>query len=264
MSADDLVVVVLLGLAVGTILGGLGGGGAIIVVPGLVYLVGVPIHEAITLSLVIVGLAAATGLLPYAAAGQVRYRVALVFGAVGLPGTWLGGTVNRHADGDVLLLAFAVVMASAAIALLFDLRRGRSAGRSSFTAAPAPRWPAAVPLAFAVGFLTGLFGVGGGFIVVPALLLVLRLPIVEAAGTSLLIVVLNSATALLPRVGAVHVDWVVLVPLAAVAMTAAILGKKGADRCSPLLLSRAFATLLVVVAACTAWQSMVGLQHPQI
>lgn len=254
----DLTVVVLLGLVVGTILGGLGGGGAIIVVPGLVYLVGEPTHEAITLSLVIVGLAAATGLLPYGAAGQIRYRVALVFGVVGLPGTWLGGSVARHADGDVLLLAFAVVMAGAAIALLRDVRRARPDTGSE------PSWPAAVLVAFAAGFLTGLFGVGGGFIVVPALLLVLRLPIAEAVGTSLLIVVLNSTTALLPRLGTVHVDWAVLLPLAVIAMTAAVLGKRAADRCSPVLLSRAFAVLLVVVAGCTAWQSLIGLHQTQL
>jgi len=117
-----------------------------------------------------------------------------------------------------------------------------------------------VAVALGVGLLTGFFGVGGGFVVVPALVLVLRLPIQQAVGTSLMIVALNSATSLVSRAGTVNFDWAVIVPFTLAAMVATLAGKRVADRLPAAQLKRGFAILLILVAAYTAWQSIDGLR----
>ncbi|HEY0948652.1 sulfite exporter TauE/SafE family protein, partial [Nocardioides sp.] len=120
--------------------------------------------------------------------------------------------------------------------------------------------PTAVAVvALLVGLLTGFFGVGGGFVVVPALVLVLGVPMQQAVGTSLLIVALNSGTSLLSRIGGPEVDWTVVLPFAVAAMVAAVLGKRVADRLPARRLAVGFAVLLILVAGYTSWQSLAGI-----
>ena len=279
--------IVLLGLVIGAVLGGLGGGGAILTVPVLVYVVGQTAQDATTSSLVIVGLTAAVGVLSYLAARRVRWGLGLTFGLVGFPATFLGSFLNHRVDENVLLLGFSGLMVLAALAMFGD--RGRpteettpSAGspapgtatrgdRSAATRLLEPATTAGasvrpspvlvVAVALGVGLLTGFFGVGGGFVIVPALVLVLRLPIQQAVGTSLMIVALNSATSLVSRAGTAHFDWGVIVPFTLAAMIATLAGKRVADRLPAQRLKRGFAVLLVLVAAYTAWQSVQGLTH---
>ena len=288
---------VLLGLVIGAVLGGLGGGGAILTVPALVYLLDQPAQAATTGSLVIVGLSALTGVLPQARSGHVHWRLGLTFGLVGLPATWLGSRLNHHVDEDVLLLGFSLLMLAAATAMLTDRAgRPRREQRSAPSTAaqdraqdraqdPAPgadRRPQAtatlarpdapgrrtrshlspvgvVATALLVGLLTGFFGVGGGFVVVPALVVVLGMRMQQAVGTSLLVVALNSGTALLSRLGGPEVDWSVVLPFALAAMLAAVLGKQLADRLPARRLTVGFAVLLILVAGYTAWQSVPGI-----
>ncbi len=272
-----LVWIVVLGLLIGGVLGGLGGGGAILTVPALVYIIGQSAEAATTSSLVIVGLSAAVGVLSYVRADRVRWKLGLTFGVVGLPATWLGSFLNHRVDGDLLLLGFAAVMLLAAVAMVFDSskRGGRDADVTvpvtdgavtdgavrepavSRPAAPSP--VAVVAVALVVGMLTGFFGVGGGFVIVPALVLVLRVPMHAAVGTSLFIVALNSATALMARAGTAHFDWMVIVPFTLAAMVATLAGKRVADRLPARKLQIGFAALLVLVAVYTAWQSSTGL-----
>lgn len=273
----------LLGLAIGAVLGGLGGGGAILTVPALVYVLGEPAQSATTSSLVIVGLSALTGVASYVAGGHVRWRLGLVFGLVGLPATWVGSQLNRSVDENLLLLGFAVLMVGAAGAMVGKRlqRRGPgpapepvddvapegSGGVATLTrTAPAPapaetrsRPVVVVVTALALGLLTGFFGVGGGFVVVPALVLVLGLPMTDAVGTSLMIVALNSGTSLLSRTGGPALDWAVVVPFALAAMAATVAGKQVAGRLPQRRLTNGFAVLLVLVAGYTAWQSAAGL-----
>lgn len=272
---------VLLGLAIGAVLGGLGGGGAILTVPALVYLLDQPAQAATTGSLVIVGLSAATGVASYVRNRQVRWRLGLLFGAVGLPATWFGSYLNHRVDQDLLLLGFAALMVVAAAAMITSRLRPADdrTAESGSPRRPTPLGCGGVatlartdtevrtrcsPLAVAatglfVGLLAGFFGVGGGFVVVPALVVVLGVPMQQAVGTSLLIVALNSGTALLSRVGGPAVDWSVVVPFALAAMAATVAGKKVADRLPERGLSLGFAVLLVLVAGYTAWQSVPGL-----
>lgn len=294
----DLLWIILLGLLIGLVLGGLGGGGAILTVPALVYVVGQQAQDATTSSLVIVGLTAAVGVLSYRSAGRVRWGMGLTFGAVGLPATWLGSFLNHRVDENLLLLGFSVLMVLAAVAMVADQSRGassstpangspegtsavsttsarpsgatarRSPGSSTSvldrpataearTGRPSPA--AIVGVALVVGLLTGFFGVGGGFIIVPALVLVLRLPMHQAVGTSLMIVALNSATSLGSRLTTANFDWAVIVPFTLAAMAATLAGKRVADRLPARQLKLGFAALLILVAGYTAWQSVDAL-----
>lgn len=289
-----LVTILALGLVIGLILGGLGGGGAILTVPALVYIVGQPAQEATTSSLVIVGLTAAVGVLSYVRAARVRWGLGLAFGLLGLPATWLGTFLNHRVNEHLLLLGFSVLMLGAAAAMVADrtkqapepdARPARAVAPNRLPAEPsfgaqAPKAattsllerpattettssrpsPLAVILAaLAVGLLTGFFGVGGGFVIVPALVLVLRVPMQQAVGTSLMIVALNSATSLLARAGTAHFDWEVIVPFTLAAVVATLAGKRVADRLPARQLKIGFAALLILVGGYTAWQSVDGL-----
>ncbi|MGK2875531.1 MAG: sulfite exporter TauE/SafE family protein [Nocardioides sp.] len=284
-----LALTVALGLLIGAVLGALGGGGAILTVPALVYLVGQPAQEATTSSLVIVGLTAAVGMASYLSSHRVRWGLGLTFGIVGFPATWLGSYFNHRVDQHLVLLGFSVLMIAAAAAMVGDRpRNADTAHEATKSAEPGPPRPAqgsthtsrvtvlerssgapasrmipspvaVVLVALAVGLLTGFFGVGGGFVVVPALVLVLRLPMHLAVGTSLMIVALNSSTSLVARAGTAHFDWGVIIPFTVAAMVATLAGKRVAERVPARRLKLSFAALLVLVAGYTAWQSIDGL-----
>jgi uncharacterized membrane protein YfcA len=167
-----------LGFGIGALLGLLGGGGSILTVPALVYLLGQTPQAAVTTSLVIVGVNSALGALFHRAQGALNWRVALVFGGAGMVASYLVANAARGLPPELLMTAFAVLML--AIGLLMLLR-------------PVPQRPAGAPVTawkvvaggVAVGALTGLLGVGGGFLIVPALVMLVGLPIREAVGTSL-------------------------------------------------------------------------------
>lgn len=287
----ELLLLLALGLLIGAVLGGIGGGGAVLTVPALVYLVGQSAQEATSSSLVVVGLTALAGAATYLRSGRVRWGVGVLFAAVGVPAAWLGSLLNRRVDEEVLLLGFAAVMVVAALAMVTGAgSRRREPVRAAVGAVPAatggagvlaaPAVPAVPPsaqdgsavpagppadsswrrppvlvtvaVASAAGLLTGFFGVGGGFVVVPALVLALRLPLQQAVGTSLVVVALNSGTALASRTAELHLSWSVVVPFALAAMAATLLGKRVADRLPARLLQLAFAALMVLVAAYTA------------
>ena len=211
-----------LGLLVGLALGALGGGGSILTVPALVYGLDQDPHVATTSSLVIVGTTSLVALVPHARGGRVRVGQGLLFGALGTGGALAGSALAANVDPDVLLTAFAGLMTLVAVLML---RRSRvadagSALASDLTLEPmltlhpltcaCPRVVRLVVTASAVGLLTGFFGVGGGFVLVPALVLALGFPMPVAVGTSLLVIAVNSATALAARVGpvaAIDLDW---------------------------------------------------------
>lgn len=258
-----------IGLAIGLVVGALGGGGGVLTVPALVYLLGASTHEAAAASLVIVGVAALTGLPVHARRGHVRWGAGVVFGSVGTVSAVAGAVLARDLDPSVLLLAFAGVITVAAVLMIRDARRGgdQDDARSPPAALPGPalqhfralRWALVVLGGLAVGLTTGLFGVGGGFLAVPVLVLVLRWPARAAIGTSLLVIVINSIGALVPRLGAEALDARLVVPVTAAAVTGTVLGKLVADRVSTPSLSRVFAALLLLLAAYTAVRSSIAL-----
>ncbi|MEU7815235.1 sulfite exporter TauE/SafE family protein [Pseudonocardia sp. NPDC049154] len=289
-----IVLAALLGLVMGAVIGGLGGGGGVLTVPALVYLLGQSAQAATTASVVIVGVTAAAGVIARARSGGVDWRTGVMFGLVGVPAAWLGTAVNHRVDQPTLMLAFAGLTLIAALAMLLDARGKRAAGPAApdptgaepdtddgaaparasdgaggGTVLAADRRSRAGPLlAFAaevagggaaVGFLTGFLGVGGGFLVVPVLVIMLRMPMTLAIGTSLLIIALNSASSMVSRLGALHLDWRIVVPFTLAAVVGTLLGKRISDRLSGRTLGIAFAWLLVGVGLFVGIQNLLAL-----
>lgn len=253
-----IVTAVVIGLGVGLVLGGFGGGGSVLTVPALVFLLGERPHNAATASLVIVGISAVIGLLARARTGHVRWAPGAGFGAIGTPTAVAGTMLGRNLDPHALLLAFAALILVAALSMLRGITGATVAPLATELTSPA-RFALIVLSGAVTGFATGLFGVGGGFLVVPALVIILRWPMQIAIGTSLLVIVINSIASLSARVATESFSWKVIIPVTITAVIGTLLGRAAADRVSSTSLSRAFAGLLVAVAAYTATTSVIGL-----
>lgn len=237
---DPLVLV--LAVLVGVALGLLGGGGSILMVPLLVYAAGVEPREAIAMSLVVVGTTAAASALGHARAGRVRWRTAAVFGVGGIAGAYAGGRVGALLPGTVLLVAFALMMLVTAAAMLRDRRTpGEGDGGD--------HGPWLVVLeGVGVGFVTGLVGAGGGFLVVPALVLLGGLSMPAAVGTSLAVIALKSGAALVGYLSAVSLDWGLTAVVTGAAVAGAMVGARLVDRVPAPRLRRAFGWAVLVAA----------------
>lgn len=261
---------VVVGLVIGAALGALGGGGSILTVPALVYLLGQNPHGAITASLVIVGVTASAGALGHLRARRVRLCEGLVFGALGVVGSVAGSRLAAGIAPSELLAGFSVVMLVAATAMVLRARQPAPAlagatagpsgapGRSCLSGGGSLPHPVVmVATATGVGLLTGFFGVGGGFVVVPALVLVLGFDMATAAATSLLVIAINSGAALLGRIGApVHVDWAVVGAFGLAAVGASIVGARFAGVVDQRRTAWAFSGLLVAVGLYTLVRSV--------
>ncbi|WP_406726478.1 sulfite exporter TauE/SafE family protein [Streptomyces sp. GD-15H] len=238
-----LILALTAGAVVGLALGALGGGGSLLAVPALIYLLGFTPAAATTASLVIVTVTSLTALYAHARAGHVRWRAGAAFAAAGLLPAALAGAAAARLPQAVLTLAFAGV---AALAALKMLRPADPAGAGSSTVRPGRAAGAGAGL----GALTGLLGVGGGFLAVPALVTVLAFEMQAAVGTSLLVITANSLASLATRSGAaVSLDWAVIGPFVATAVLGAWDGKRLAAKVSGPRLQRIFAVVLLAVAA---------------
>ncbi len=253
-----IVTALVLGLIVGALLGLVGGGGSILAVPALVYGVGLPLSEAIPTSLIVVGGASAVAVLPRLRRG-VNWRLALVVGSAGVATAYLGAMVNRMLDPRLLLGAFAVIMVVAGVRMFLPTR---SAGGPCALPGGGVNWRSCLPRALVtgavVGFLTGLLGVGGGFLIVPALTLVLGLPMGATVGTSLVIIVINSVAGFTAHLGDAQLDWAVTGAFAAAAMVASLIAGRLGRGLSDTVLKRGFAVLVLGVAVYVAVQALVG------
>jgi uncharacterized membrane protein YfcA len=270
-----------LGFLIGLSLGALGGGGSILAVPALVYAAGQTPKEATTTSLVLVAMTALIGIVPHWRGGRVRVVPGLLFGLAGIGGSLLGSRWNRSVDQDVLLLAFSGLMLVAAWAMWRRNRPASPAGAPADTTADttADTAPRAVGTAVTttpvhldvatvvkvllagsfIGLLTGFFGVGGGFVIVPALVLALGFSMPEAVGTSLLVITINAVIALGSRLDAGSIDWGTVVPFTVASLAGVIVGGRLAGRVDSAVLQRWFVVLLVVVALYTATRSTLAL-----
>lgn len=239
----------LLALLIGVTLGLLGGGGSILTVPVFVYVVGLESKQAIAMSLPVVGLAALVGVLRHARLGNVDLRVALPFGAAAMAGAYAGARLAQYLVGPVQLALFALVMLAAAISMLRNASLPDAAGTTR------PRqWGRLLPIGVGVGMVTGLVGAGGGFLIVPALVLFGHVPMRQAIGTSLLVIVLNTTAGFAGYRGAVDVQWALVAAFAALAGAGILVGSALVRRVPTPQLKRAFAVLLILVAAAILWQ----------
>ncbi|MGZ8744761.1 MAG: TSUP family transporter [Nocardioides sp.] len=271
------------GLLIGLSLGALGGGGSILAVPALVYVLGQSPAQATTGSLVVVGVTSLMGAAVSYRAGTVLLARGLTFGLVAIGGAVAGAKAAAHVSDAVLLASFSVLML--AVGGVMAARQWRSRHRvpvpvtvgaagepplvdrarlddpiitfSPTFACQCPRALKVLVTATAVGLLTGFLGVGGGFLVVPALLLALALPMRYAVGTSLVVITVTSAVALLVRAGAgVAPDWGVVLLLTAASAVGGAVGARVADRTDTRHLSLAFTVLVLGVAAYTAVRAL--------
>lgn len=284
-----------LGLLVGLVMGTLGGGGGVLAVPALVYALGQDARTATTGSIVIVGLISAVGVLARLRGRTIDWKTGIGFGIVGIPTAWAGSLVNRAVPQPVLLLSFAALTLAIAVLMLVkgqssaqqtdgavaDATDGdvpatggqvaATGGDTETVGATAVRQAAVrhrsavrriakvVGAGSVVGFLTGFLGVGGGFLVVPALTMLMGLSMPAAIGTSLLVLTFNAISSMGARIGHLDLDWSVIGPFTAVAVLGALGGKLVADRLSGAALNRAFAILLVVVGLFVGVQSVVAI-----
>jgi uncharacterized protein len=246
------------GLLIGLSLGALGGGGSILTVPVLVYLLGQSPHQATTASLLVVGLAAIIGALTHARAGRARVKTGLVFGLLGVAGSYTGSLASAAVPANALLAGFGVLMLAVAATMILRRRMTSLSRPPGQPRAGARRVAAVAATATGVGAVTGFFGVGGGFVVVPALVLVLGFDMPAAAGTSLIVIAVDSGAALTARAGHAlfALDWPLVTAFAAAAVLGTLAGTRVAGRVSPQRLSAAFTVLIILVAGYTVAHSM--------
>jgi uncharacterized protein len=250
---------IVLGALIGLSLGLLGGGGSILTVPIFAYVLGFEAKQAIAMSLAVVAAVSLLGAWGHWRAGNVNLRVALIFGSVAMVGTYLGARLAVYFSGAAQLSLFAVVMLIAA-AFMF---RGPGPHRAPGDV-PTPGEAGAVahlPLTLivveglAVGALTGLVGVGGGFLIVPALVLLGKVPMKQAVGTSLLVIAMKSAAGFVGYMGQVEVPWAFMAAFTAVAMAGILAGTYLVQFVSQGALKRAFAVFLVVMGTFILYQN---------
>lgn len=239
---------VLSGVAVGFTLGLVGGGGSILAVPLLVYLVGMDSpHLAIGTSAVAVAANAAMGLAGHARAGTVRWACALVFAGAGILGAALGAKLGQAVDGQRLLAAFAGMMVVVAVLML----RRREAGEDRVVRLDRHNAPRLLLAGLVVGGMSGFFGIGGGFLIVPALVLAAGLPMLAAIGSSLVAVVAFGATTAASYAMAGLVDWGVAGLFIGGGLLGSLAGTRAGRRLASKrgVLTKLFAGLIIVVAA---------------
>jgi len=263
-----LLIACLAGVLIGLSLGLLGSGGSILAVPVLVYGLGQDPVQATTGSLVVVGATATLGAVAAHRAGTIRIGRGLAFGALATGGAVLGARLAVGIDPDLLLVAFGLVMFLAGSSMLWRLRPGAPRPPEGADLGPLVRFkpqfmcrcPQVLKVlvtATAVGLVTGFLGVGGGFLVVPALVLALSLQMREAAGTSLVVISVTTLVALLARAGSgASPDWAPVLVLTGSAVAGVLLGTHRIGQVEPRRLQAAFSVLVLTIAVVTMARSV--------
>lgn len=251
-----------LAAVIGLSLGLLGGGGSILTVPVLVYVLDFAAKPAIAMSLLVVGLTSLVGALSHWRAGNVHMRTAILFGAIAMAGSYLGARLAVFLTGEAQLVILAAVMLAAAASML---RRRPVTAASDAAAAPdadaALSAEAPIPLAklllvgLAVGILTGIVGIGGGFLIVPALVVLGRVPMKQAVGTSLLVIAMNAVSGFAGYAGTVAVPWGFVAAFTGVAIAGILAGTFLVRYVSAASLKRGFAVFLLAVSGMMLYQN---------
>ena len=250
-----LIQAVIVGLLIGMVVGALGAGGGILSVPVLVYLLGFAPRDAMAASLIVVGMTAAVSLINAARDRRVMWRDGAVFGLVSIVGSYCGGIVQNMIPETILLSLFCIMLVVVGVVMVRKGLRARRRGDDDRSEVMGERrgLPTVALAASLTGFLTGFFGVGGGFIVVPMLVLALGFPMRRASGTSLLVMVMAASAGLAARLGQpIHLNLPVVVAFGGASMLGGILGGPLTRPVPSWLLTVVFGVLLLGVSAATA------------
>jgi uncharacterized membrane protein YfcA len=238
--------VALLGVGIGVVTGLLGAGPSILTVLLLIHVAGLALGSAVTTSLVVVAGMSLIGVVPHARAGTIRWQAAAGFGLASMAGAYLGGRVATLIPTGVLMAIFLLSMLAAAASMLWQ--RPPPVNGGSLTD------PQHLAVLFAggllVGALTGLVGLGGGFAVVPLLVVMAGMPLLEAVGTSILIIAMNTLAGLAGHLPHLAIDWRIAAYLTVAESAGCLLGARFGRRISAKVLRRAFACLMIVAAVC--------------
>lgn len=233
--------VLALSILIGVSLGLLGGGGSILTVPILTYVAGMDAKEAIASSLFVVAVTSAAGVISHARAGRVKWRTGIIFGTAGMGGAFFGGRLAAYIPGDILMILFALMMAATAVAML----RGKKDMKPFGGELPVGK---VIVEGVVVGIVTGIVGAGGGFLVVPALVLLGGLSMETAVGTSLVVISMKSFAGLAGHLGHVDLDWKLTLGVTVAAVFGSVIGGNLAGRIPPAVLRRGFGVFIVVMA----------------
>lgn len=240
-----LIIALALAVLVGVSLGLLGGGGSILTVPILTYVVGMEPREAIASSLFIVGTTSIVGMLRHAKAKRVRWKTGVTFGAASMIGAFGGGITGGYVPGVILMILFAIMMVVVATAMI----RGRkNAATTEGEEHPLRFWRIAF-YGILIGFATGLVGAGGGFLIVPALNLLGGLPMAVAVGTSLLVIVMNSSAGFAGYLFSTRLDWPIVLAFTGAAIAGSFVGAKLAGTVPDRALRKGFGFFVLVMGA---------------
>ncbi len=243
-------------LAIGVTLGLLGGGGSVLTVPVFVYMLGVDPRSAVAMSMPVVGLTSLIGAYGHWRAGNVSWRSALSFGAIAMIGAYGGARLAVFLSGAQQLVLLAIVMGASAVSMLRPAGPRRAATAETNTALFRP---AVLAAALSVGVLTGLVGIGGGFLVVPALVLLSGVPMHRAVGTSLVVITLNASSGVLGYLGQTSIDWRMVGWFTLLSSIGILVGARVSSRVPAARLRQGFALLLIALAAFLLWQNRLAI-----
>jgi uncharacterized membrane protein YfcA len=242
-----------LALLIGVALGTLGGGGSILTVPVFVYVMGFDPKDAIAMSLPVVGTTSLVGALGHWRSGNVDWRAVMVFGPLAMFGAVGGAMLAARVSGTFQLVLLGVVMVAVGVLMLRD--RGPEEHAPTPPAGGSRRHAVLAVAGLGVGALTGLVGVGGGFLIVPALVLLAGVPIRRAIGTSLLVISLSTMTALAGYRGQAAISWRAVALFTALAVGGAVVGTQVARRVPARGLRRAFGVLVLGLAVLLLYEN---------
>ncbi|MBI5928010.1 MAG: sulfite exporter TauE/SafE family protein [Chloroflexi bacterium] len=242
----------LIGFVIGLTLGLLGGGGSILTVPALVYLVGQSPQVAVTTSLAVVGTNSAIGAYFHRNQGTLNWRVALLFGGAGIGMAYLSAGLSQHFAKPLLLTIFACLMLTIGLLMTF-------APRPATVAKKEMNWIVIVVSGAGVGLLTGLLGVGGGFLIVPALVMLVGLPFQQAVGTSLVVIAMNSFAGFMGHLSHVSLDIGLMMTFIASGFAGTFVGAHYANRIRADHLRQAFALFVIGLAIVLLYDNLPNL-----
>ncbi len=240
-----MILTLALSVLIGLSLGLLGGGGSILTVPILVYAAGLDPKDGIATSLLVVGATSVSAMLFHARSGRVAWRVGSLFGVASMIGAYGGGRLAHVLPAKLLLAGFTLMMFVTALAMMRRRRDGRAAEVTALRGAAFAR---AAAIGVAIGLLTGIIGAGGGFVIVPALVLLSGLPMRTAVGTSLLVIAMNSFAGFAGTLSHATIHWSLALAVTAASVVGSLVGAALAGRVKPESLRSGFAWFVLAMA----------------